>query len=159
MKLNSLVVVVLALAVGGNVYASDRTAAKARELAMLVLPQDSWNKIQAGAAQSVMMQIATEDQRAGKSVPADLAPRVRKAMDGVFSYSEMIDLQTGLLVKYYSASELDQLLRFYRSPVGKKTIRVMPEIQQDVMGIVMSKLSGAMPKMMKELDERQPATP
>lgn len=35
--------------------------------------------------------------------------------------------------KYYEESELDELIRFYKTPVGKKVIAVMPQIMQESM--------------------------
>lgn len=70
------------------------------------------------------------------------------------SYQELSDFQMGLFVKYYTDTELKQLVKFYSSPTGKKALEVMPEVMQDVQGMVMSRLQAEMPKLMEKMKQR-----
>lgn len=36
-----------------------------------------------------------------------------------------------IYAKYYTESEIDELIKFYKSPVGKKTISVLPDIMKE----------------------------
>jgi hypothetical protein len=72
------------------------------------------------------------------------------------SYQELCDFQMGLFVKYYTEAELRQLVKFYSSPTGKKALEVMPEVMQDVQGMVMSRLQSEMPKLMEKIKARHP---
>ena len=38
------------------------------------------------------------------------------------------DAQVDLLLEIYTAAEIQELLNFYNTPVGKKTIKILPEI-------------------------------
>ena len=70
------------------------------------------------------------------------------------TYQEIADFQMGLFVKYYSDTELKQLVKFYNGPTGKKALEVMPEVMQDVQGMVMSRLQSEMPKLMEKMKAR-----
>jgi uncharacterized protein len=72
------------------------------------------------------------------------------------TYQELSDFQMGLFVKYYTDTELKQLVKFYSSPTGKKALEVMPEVMQDVQGMVMSRLQAEMPKLMEKMKQRHP---
>jgi uncharacterized protein len=60
-------------------------------------------------------------------------------------YQEMVDMQAGLLVKHYTAAELKELLAFYQTSLGKKVIRIMPEVAADVMGWMQTVLKQRLP--------------
>lgn len=67
----------------------------------------------------------------------------------------------------FSVEELDALIKFYESPIGKKLVDKQPEIQQKSMVITRDLLTEIMPKiqtLVKEIIEKQqkaaaPATP
>lgn len=48
---------------------------------------------------------------------------------------ELTTLIAPLYEKYYTEEDLDQLIAFYQSPVGKKSIQIMPQIMQESMAI------------------------
>jgi hypothetical protein len=68
-----------------------------------------------------------------------------------YSYQEILDIQAGLLAKHYTEAELRELLAFYRTPLGKKAIRVMPEVMADVNGQTTALLQQRIPAMMERL--------
>lgn len=45
----------------------------------------------------------------------------------------MIELIIPIYDKYYTESDIDQLIVFYNSPVGKKMINTMPQVMQESM--------------------------
>jgi hypothetical protein len=47
--------------------------------------------------------------------------------------SELVDLVVPIYGKYYSEQDIDQLIAFYNSPIGKKTISALPMIMQESM--------------------------
>lgn len=53
----------------------------------------------------------------------------RKEMKG----EELINLVLPIYDKYYSEEEIDQLIAFYNTPIGKKTVAVLPQITQESM--------------------------
>jgi hypothetical protein len=60
-------------------------------------------------------------------------------------------MQAGLLVKHYTEGELKELLAFYKTPLGQKAIRIMPEVMQDVNGQMMVLMQQRLPAMMERL--------
>jgi len=87
---------------------------------------------------------------------AQLPPDLRADFAGIMMpYQELADLQTGLFVKYYSTAELQQLLKFYTSPLGKKTLEVMPEVMQDAQGVVMARVQAEMPKIVERYKKKK----
>jgi hypothetical protein len=64
-----------------------------------------------------------------------------------------------LYVKYYTQTEINDLLRFYKSPSGQKFIKNMPEIQKEVMTIMMQKYMPEIQRsMMEKMKEILPPT-
>lgn len=46
---------------------------------------------------------------------------------------EIINLIIPIYDKYYTEQEIDELIKFYQTPVGQKTIKVLPNITQESM--------------------------
>jgi len=44
---------------------------------------------------------------------------------------ELIDLVIPIYDKYYTRDEIEELTRFYQSPVGQKTIKVLPKLSAE----------------------------
>jgi hypothetical protein len=103
---------------------------------------------------AVRAQIAAQMGAASETDQKEIADLLDKAMP---SYQEMIDFQSGLLAKYYTADELDQLAKFYGSPVGKKTIKIMPDLMRDVMGYSQERLMRELPKFIQSRREKAKA--
>ena len=50
-----------------------------------------------------------------------------------FTADKMVQLYVPIYAKYYTESDIDELIKFYKSPVGQKTISVLPSILQESM--------------------------
>jgi hypothetical protein len=63
-----------------------------------------------------------------------------------------------IYARHFTAAELHQLLAFYRTPVGAKALRVMPQITAEAVQLVLSKLpqlqQDTMAAFIKVLKER-----
>ena len=46
---------------------------------------------------------------------------------------DLINLVTPIYEKYYTHDEIKQIIKFYETPVGQKTIKVLPNITQESM--------------------------
>jgi hypothetical protein len=130
-------------------------------LARFVLPEETWGRMQAATAAQLQQYIEAALRQSGTKLPADFAARFSAAFATLFSYQEVIDLQAGVLAKHYSDAEIKELLAFYRTPLGQKLIRTMPEVSQDVNGQVLAVIQRRMPdlieRMKDELDDAAPA--
>ncbi len=56
----------------------------------------------------------------------------------------------GLYDKFYTENEINDLITFYRTPTGQKIIKTTPEMQKEIMLLVMKKF---MPEMKKNIQE------
>lgn len=75
-----------------------------------------------------MMNNMTESfQKAMPNVPSKFWKEFMKQVDA----NEMIDLMVPIYAKHYNQSEIDQLIGFYSSPLGKKVTTTLPLITQE----------------------------
>ena len=64
-------------------------------------------------------------------VPAEVWSELEKGLDP----AEMVDLVVPIYARHFSLEELNALLEFYGSPMGKKLIQEMPAITQESMAM------------------------
>jgi uncharacterized protein len=125
--------------------------AVAVEVSRFVLPEENWNRLQQAMDDQVRQMVEHTLQQAGAKAPAELPARLAEETHKLLTYGELVDLQAGLLAKYYTEAEMKELLAFYRTPIGQKQIRVMPEMLQDVNNHMMQLLQQRLPPMMERL--------
>jgi hypothetical protein len=84
--------------------------------------------------------------------------RFQRKLNEKLNYNEMMsELSSASFDKYYTLDEIKELIVFYKSPVGQKSIKLMPEVTAETMKAVQEKL---MPKMMiviKEIEDENKA--
>ncbi|MBB6372191.1 DUF2059 domain-containing protein [Chryseobacterium shigense] len=49
------------------------------------------------------------------------------------SSNKMTDIYIPIYAKYYTESDIDELIKFYKSPIGQKTLTVMPALMRESM--------------------------
>ncbi len=64
-----------------------------------------------------------------KNIPTEFWDECKKEV----SSDELVSLYIPIYAKYYSESDLDELIKFYKTPVGQKMISIMPALMQDSM--------------------------
>ena len=62
-------------------------------------------------------------------VPAEFWDEFKKEM----KTDDLINLMVPIYKKYYTHDEIKDLIKFYKTPIGQKTISVMPSVTQDAM--------------------------
>ncbi|HEY6005934.1 MAG TPA: DUF2059 domain-containing protein [Anaeromyxobacter sp.] len=140
-----------AVAVPRLASAGSEPNAVAVEISRFVLPEESWNKLQQAMEDQVRQMVEHTLQQAGAKASPELPARLAEETRKLLTYAEMVDLQAGLLAKYYTEPEMKELLAFYRTPLGQKQIRIMPEMLQDVNNHMMALLQQRLPPMMERL--------
>jgi uncharacterized protein len=149
----------VAVAPAGAAEKPSRKQQLAVQLSRIALPEANWDQMIANAKEQVRASVEQSLQASGQTLPA----RLRKVIDGeleglfdaiMYTYPEMVDLQAGLLVKHYTEAELDQLVAFYRTPVGQKSIQVMPAVMQDAMGAFQARAQERMPAQLQALTKK-----
>jgi hypothetical protein len=93
----------------------------------------------------------------------DLPPRVAEIAQEVASETfgslfadekRLLDLYVPIYQRHFSQQELDEIIRFYRTPVGQKAIRVMPAVFQESAGASQQWVREATPRFEQELQRR-----
>ena len=136
-------------------FADDLTPEK--EAAIIKLMEITGSKnigMQMGKA--INMSLANSLKAANPKTPEKafviLADETNKLMD------EQIDSLFKSIVpiynNYFTKAEIDELLAFYETPIGKKTISVLPLITRDSMVVGQNWGKGLVPKLMENLQKR-----
>lgn len=55
-----------------------------------------------------------------------------KKMENEINVNSLIDISTSVYEKNFSDKEIDELLKFYKSPLGKKMVQNAPMIMQEI---------------------------
>jgi hypothetical protein len=142
--------IILAAALALSVPAradSNAAAGKALDLSRMLFTPESYKNM---LDKMVAAMAANAPNDGGKLGPT-FWKRMRAEMDRLIPYQDMMDEEISMLVKYYTAEEIDQLAAFYMSPVGRKAIKVMPEMMADVMGSMQTRLSERLPAAIKRV--------
>jgi hypothetical protein len=121
------------------------------EVSGFVLSRDTWSKMQRSTAEQAKQQIARNLGRSGTSVPPEFSQRFDEEFGKILTYDEVIDIQARLLGRHYTASELKGLLAFYKTPLGQKLIRVMPEVTQEASSEMLSLYKERLPHLVERL--------
>lgn len=59
-----------------------------------------------------------------------------------------------IYARYYTAQELREIAAFYRTPVGQKSLRLMPQLMGDSMLLSQRRVQAALPELQKELQKK-----
>jgi len=114
------IISVLGLFVGTFAF-SQASEAKAREIIKITQA----DKI---AISSMMLKI----QELKKTSP-DISEEFINEFISEVTPEKLIEIYAPIYVKYYTESEMDELIKFYKSSVGQKTISVVPSILRESM--------------------------
>ncbi|MPN27418.1 hypothetical protein SDC9_174851 [bioreactor metagenome] len=103
----------------------------------------------------MVMKFATTPE--SKALAIETQDKIMDLMKAEFSWENLKPEFERLYAETYSAEELDGLLKFYQSPLGKKFIAKQPEMQQKTMAMVQQMMMRVMPKieaLTKELQQK-----
>lgn len=145
-------------ATAGEASRPSREQQLAVQLARLAMPEANWDQIVAQTRVQLRENMELGMQQAGELPPrlrAFLAQEMETFFDDLlYTYPEVLDLQAGLLVKHYTEAELDQLVDFYETPLGQKSIQVMPSVMQDAAAAGQARMMERLPAKLERLKER-----
>ncbi len=63
------------------------------------------------------------------TVPTIFWTKIREKIN----YNDLLEKMVGIYSKYYTSEDIDQLIKFYNTPVGKKSMSILPQIMQESM--------------------------
>ena len=132
---------------------SAEAMAKAREVVAASMVPGSEDQMIGGISASIGQLILSvnpgREEQIGPVVDAYFTPLLRQ------HFSELSDLPAAEFARSFTPAELDQLLAFYRSPLGKKYLEAQAKVQTDMMTqgptVTRRLLDEAMKKMAPEL--------
>ena len=79
----------------------------------------------------VITQIFSSYEKTYPNVPGEIWADILKEINEY----DMIKMIIPIYEKYYTSDEINELINFYKTPLGKKTIEVMPGLTQDSMAV------------------------
>ncbi len=96
-------------------------------LARAVFPRERWERLVAQASLELTQRLAQASQGRLKLDP-EFADRLRREYARMAPYEELVKNQARILGNQYTAAELRQLLAFYRTPLGKKSVLLIHDL-------------------------------
>ncbi len=149
--MSRLAAALLAAALPCAVLAAGDKASLAVQLSRMTMPQESWRKMMKDVSEQTRQYIESSATQAGAKIPPGFGARFADEFEKLFSSQELVDLNAGLLAKHYTEAELRQLLAFYKTPLGQKAVRIMPEVAADANGQMLAIMQQRMPAMMERI--------
>ena len=95
----------------------------------------------------------------GQMVPGGGAGAGSEFLDLILaemSYENIKSEYVAIYAEVFTAAELQGLLAFYRSPVGRSWAEKQPEVNMRLMQITQSKMAKLMPRIMEEMTKTMP---
>jgi len=156
MKLWQVVsIVVLSSVLGGATrsHATDQPdpeALKAAKELCAIMTKDSLKQMSAQLSAMTWPGIE-KSLRAKQTVTAKQLDSLRQDFERiqVDFLSSVMDDAPAVYARYFTAAELREMLAFYKTPVGQKTLTVLPQVMTEFMAVVMPKI----PKVQKDVME------
>ncbi|MEO5733993.1 MAG: DUF2059 domain-containing protein [Rubrivivax sp.] len=106
--------------------------------------------IRQSVAQSVAGRTLTDEQkRMVEAAPARLAAVMREAM----TWTKLEPIYVGIYRENFDQEEVDGLIAFYKSPVGRSFVSKMPAVMQRSLSVTMVQLKDLMPKLQAEMEQ------
>ncbi len=150
MKLSRTFIVAVVLAVALPAVAADAPKGPADELARILMPHATWEAGMQSLANGVQQRMQMHPG-AQLQFPPDFQKKVRAEIDAALPYETLIAMHAKELGASYQESELKDLLAFYRSPTGQKSLQVMPQITEKVAAATQHQVESKMPGIMDRL--------
>lgn len=128
------------------------------ELARVLATKESWNQGVDGLSKMVQSQFSGHPG-SSLSLPPGFDKKVRAEVEAVLPYEALVDIHARQLSAAYTEPELNELLAHYRSPVGQKWLKTMPEVSQKIAMETQRQVDPKLGEVMKRLakDVKPPA--
>lgn len=143
----------LALALLSSPALAADAKGSAGELAKILMPKKTWDDGLTQLTQNVQGRM---QMHPGKKIeyPADFPKKVRAELEAVLPYDALVEIHAKELGASYTEAELKDLLAFYRSPTGQKSLQTMPAVSQKVSMETQQRIEGKMPEIMTKLSSQ-----
>jgi hypothetical protein len=102
------------------------------QLARAIFPRENWQRFMKDASAELTHQIAESGKGQIELAPS-FADRLQEQYEELVPYEEMLSYQARLLDSQYTKAELRQLLVFFRTPLGRKSVPFMHNLMASSM--------------------------
>jgi len=134
--------------------ADDSKLVKAKELMKVIqltkMIDSSFSQVEQFSEQMVSSQNLSPSQMEAvkKQIKSSMAETMKtvKTMDWEKMFSD-------IYAKVFTKEELSGLIKFYKSPLGKKLLKKQPELMQETMQKVQMEMTKIMPKLQQDIQE------
>ncbi len=138
----------------GEAARQNRADQQARRQAVLdlvqqTMPREMFDRMMTQMLDGATRQMEMQMQSQGTALPADFSAKMKRVVNSVMTYDEMLQWSAEIYGRRFTLDEINQLRNFYRTPLGQKITREMPDIMNDVMVKVTGKITTRMPEAMK----------
>jgi hypothetical protein len=106
------------------------------------------------AGAQMMDQMFGTMKRTARQVPEEVWRDLIQEFKNEFSAETIIELNVPIYDKYYSLAEIEQLIAFYESPIGRKVTAVLPMLIQDSYAAGVRKGQEVLQKMIEKLKSK-----
>jgi hypothetical protein len=153
--------VLIVLSVGTNAF-SQKAGNRKRARTEIMDVQDKRAQIRrllqlmgSGKAGAQMMnQMFGTMRRTARDVPEQVWRDLIEEFKNEFSPEAIIELSVPIYDKYYSYAEIQQLIAFYESPIGRKVTTVLPMLLQDSYAAGVMKGQEVLQKIIEKLKSK-----
>lgn len=127
-----------------------------RELLDLLMQKDILMKSMEGVFEQTSRGLSEDvsEEALAKTDQNDMSKKMLNRFVEKFDSKDVKDEMIALYHKYYTNEEISELLKFYRSPLGMKTIEKMPELMNESSQITIKIVQDTMMEFMP-LDAQQ----
>ena len=101
------------------------------------------------AQQTAGRKLTDEQQRAIELAPAKIAEVMKKEL----SWSTLQPIYIAIYQETFEQAEIDGLIEFYKSPVGKSFVSKMPQVMNRSMQTMQVQMQTLMPKIKEAMDQ------
>ncbi len=148
MKLRVVLVVVVGLLAAVGAAATNKGPDVAEQLVRTTIPVSQYTTLMATMKTQIVMGLRA--QGVDTSDPATV-DKINRLVSEAYSYDDLVKATVKVVNQYYTKAEMQKLMKFYRSPVGKKSIEVMPKITTESTTWSVKQFQAAMPKIMEAM--------
>jgi hypothetical protein len=125
-------------------HAGEAEKKAALELIHQVIPQETYaSMIEQMTTQ--MLQVMPQAR-----VSPDAGDKMKKVVLEALPYEELVGWSADIYAQKFTLDELKQLSAFYKTPVGKKAARLMPELSAEAMKSAMPSTMTRMPALLQK---------
>ena len=107
-------------------------------------------------ARTVFQQMVQQMKKANQKIPERAIQVIEQETVAFFQeiIPDMMNKMVPIYAQHFSHKEIKQLIAFYDTEIGKKTIRVLPQLMQQVIITSNQYMDGVMPRYMQQVKQR-----